>query len=58
MLSQSLVKKMAEKRDADDQKWSSSLNTQFTHLKDAPLEEYFPRILDIATQMKKHGIKF
>lgn len=72
MLPQTLIKKMAEKeanralhikiqkeKIANEyQKWILSINTQFTHLKDAPLEEYFSRILDIATQMKEHGIKF
>lgn len=39
------------------EEWRATLDTQFTNLKNAPISEYFSRILDIATQMKNNWIK-
>lgn len=40
------------------EKWKSTLDNQYRNLKNAPIDEYFSRILDIATQMKNNWIKF
>jgi hypothetical protein len=36
------------------EKWKSTLIRQYENLKNAPFDEYFPRILDIASQMIRH----
>lgn len=53
------VKRANENKNSIDyDKWRIELDKQFNHLKNAPIDEYFSRILDIATQMKNKWIKF
>jgi hypothetical protein len=50
--------KRANERSIDYDTWRIWLDKEFNHLKNAPIDEYFSRILDIATQMKDNWIKF
>lgn len=42
------------KRQLEYQIWKADLEKQFQYLKNADIEEYFPRIMYIARQMKEH----
>ena len=50
------IKERIRIQELESKLFHETMKQQYQHLKDAPLDEYFPRIMDIARQFKDHGI--
>jgi hypothetical protein len=51
------IKERIRIQELESKLFHETMRRQYQHLKDAPIDEYFSRIMDIAKQFKDHGIK-